>query len=163
MIEIQEMTDLQIAELLQRTGYGHLACSVDDRPYLVPVHFAYDSGEIVIYTTEGKKSQIIAKNPAVCLQAEEVTDDQNWQSVIVNGTARSITSTKEREAALELISAINPTLTPAVSIRWLDNWVRENIEVVYRIKPEHTSGRRASSDHCSSAGASARQTKDTIF
>lgn len=163
MIEIQEMTDHQIEDLLRRTGYGHLACSADDRPYLVPVHFAYDNGEIVVYTTEGKKSEIIAQNPAVCLQAEEVTDNQNWQSVIVDGRARRVTDVDEREAALKLITAINPTLTPAVSVRWLDSWVRENIEAVYRIKPDHISGRRASRLPGSRPPVPGGSNKDTIF
>lgn len=143
MIEIEEMNNAGIADLLRRVGYGHLGCSLNGVPYVIPVHFAYDHGRIVVYTTEGKKSAIIAENPAVCLQAEEVIDNRRWESVIVNGTAERLVSDEEREAALGLITTVNPTLTPAVSVLWLDNWVRENIEVIYRIVPERTSGRRA--------------------
>ena len=32
---------------------------------------------------------------------------------------------------------------PAMSIRWTDNWIRENKEVVYRIDPTEMSGRAA--------------------
>ncbi|MBK9766330.1 MAG: hypothetical protein IPP63_04580 [Chloracidobacterium sp.] len=49
----------------------------------------------------------------------------------------------ERERILALIAEINPTLTPAVSIHWMDNWIRENIEVIYRIVPLEMNGRRA--------------------
>lgn len=143
MIEIEELSDREIDELLSRVGYGHLACSVDDDPYVVPVHFAYRGGQIFVYTTEGKKSQMIGNNPRVCLQAEEVVNNQNWESVIVTGVAERITEPSEREAALAAITTVNPTLTPAVSIHWLDNWIRENIEVVFRIDPVRTTGRRA--------------------
>ncbi|MEP6947394.1 MAG: pyridoxamine 5'-phosphate oxidase family protein [Acidobacteriota bacterium] len=164
MIEIQELSDPEIEAFLQRVSFGHLACSYDDVPYVVPIHFAFADGEIVVYSTEGKKSEIIAKNPNVCLQAEDITDNHNWESVIVNGTARRIEDATEREAALKLIASVNPTLTPAVSIRWMDNWVRENIEVVYRIKPLRTSGRktasRGDSAHVFPGG---RRSKDTIF
>lgn len=165
MIEIEELSDAQIRSLLQRVGYGHLACSRDNRPYLIPVHFAYDEGAIVVYTTEGKKSQIIDANPYVCLQVEEVEDNSRWESVIVDGNARRVTDEAPRRAALELITEINPTLTPAVSIRWLDNWVRENIEVIYRIEPEFISGRRSKAQ-LSNAGTiipGGGHSKDTIF
>ncbi len=143
MITVEELNDTEIGEVLRRVGYGHLACSRDDVPYVIPVHFAYDAGRIVVYTTEGKKSEIIAENPLVCLQAEDVIDNQHWESVIVNGTATRLTDEDEREATMRLITSVNPTLTPAVSIQWLDSWVRENLEVIYVITPDRKSGRRA--------------------
>jgi hypothetical protein len=42
---------------------------------------------------------------------------------------------------MEFITAVNPTLTPAISIHWLDNWVRANVDVVYRITPATLTGR----------------------
>jgi uncharacterized protein len=144
MIEVKELSNGEIAQLLERTGYGHLACSRENEPYIVPVHFAYDGADIYIYTTEGKKFEIIKANPRVCLQVEEVSDNEHWLSVIVDGEAVRISDKVERERAMKLITATNPRLTPAVSIRWLDNWVRENIEVIYRIQPLYISGRRSS-------------------
>lgn len=38
-----------------------------------------------------KKSAILAENPKICLQVEEVTDNERWQSVILNGQAEEIT------------------------------------------------------------------------
>ena len=98
---------------------------------MVPVHYAFLNGEIFIYTTEGKKFKIIRVDPRLCLQVEEITDNQHWTSVIVEGVAEQITKPAEREKAVKLVIAVNPTLTPALSIRWMDRWVRENIEVVY--------------------------------
>jgi nitroimidazol reductase NimA-like FMN-containing flavoprotein (pyridoxamine 5'-phosphate oxidase superfamily) len=141
MIEVREMSDKEIVELLSRVGYGHLACSRDDQPYLVPIHYAFKEPNIYVYTTEGKKSEIIAENPRICLQVEDVQDNAQWKSVILNGEAERLTDEDKREAALQAIVAVNPTLTPAVSIRWMDNWVRENIEVIYLIKPKSMTGR----------------------
>ena len=143
MIEVEELSHAEILEVLARLDYGHLACSLNDQPYIVPIHYAYDDGEIYIYTTEGKKSDILKVNPRVSLQAEDVADNQNWVSVIVNGEAGRVMDPVEREKALKLIVAINPTLTPAVSVHWMDSWVRENIEVIYKIIPLELSGRRA--------------------
>ena len=141
MIEVQEMGNKQIEEFLKRVQYGHLACADGHKPYLVPVHFAYEPPYIYIYTTEGKKSEIISRNPYVCLQLEEVRNNTDWSSVIVDGEAEELTDDVQKEKALKAIARVNPTLTPAVSIRWMDNWVRENIEVIYRITPIETSGR----------------------
>ena len=141
MIEVKQMPDSQIEGLLARVNYGHLACSLNDRPYIVPVNYVYHKPDIYIYTTEGLKTGIIKANPHVCLQVEEVVDNEDWQSVIVNGVAEPITNVREREEIVKLIRSANPTLSPAISIKWLDNWIKENIEVIYRIKPQTVNGR----------------------
>jgi uncharacterized protein len=140
-MEIRELSDPEIGEILARMGFGHLACTRDDKPYVVPIHYVYADESIFIYTTEGKKSGIIRANPNVCLQVEEITDDQHWQSVVAEGRAEQITDADELDAARKLLVAANPTLTPALSIRWMDDWVRENIEVIYRMIPIYKSGR----------------------
>jgi uncharacterized protein len=143
MIEVEDLSQSEITELLERVGYGHLGCCLDDRPYVVPVHYAYKDGLIYLYTTEGKKAAMIRENPNVCLQVEAVIDNEHWQSIIVDGVATQLEAGPERDKALALIVEVSPTLTPAVSVRWMDHWVRENIEVLYRVKPTATSGRRA--------------------
>ena len=141
MIEVRELTDHEIDELLARVGYGHLACSRDSVPYVVPVQYAWDGRAVFLYTTEGRKSDTIAENPNVCLQVEDVEDNRHWCSVIVEGVAERLDAGDERAMALKMIMKTNPTLTPAISIHWLDDWVKQNVEVVYRIKPTYTSGR----------------------
>ena len=129
-------------ELLTAVGFGHLGFSADDRPYVVPIHFAVEEPFIYFFTTEGKKTEIIDQNPNVCLQVERVADSHNWESVIVEGTAVMLSEEADTEKAMALILAKNPTLTPAFSIRWMDSWVRENISVVYQIVPNMISGRK---------------------
>lgn len=141
MIEIEEMNRGRITDLLDRVGYGHLGCSRNNLPYVVPVHYAYDEPLIYIYTTEGKKSEIIRVNSNICLQVEEVDDNENWESVIVVGEAVRVTDAEEREKALALLAKRNPAMAPAVSIHWMDSWVRENIEVIYRIDARMMTGR----------------------
>ena len=69
-------------------------------------------------------------------------DNEHWVSVIVFGRAEQLVDEDERSAALDRILEVNPRLTPAVSIRWMDSWVRENVEVIYRLRPRKTTGRR---------------------
>ena len=141
MIAVEEMDNGLIKEVLKRIGYGHLAMTRGNIPYVVPVHYVYDEPHIYIYTTEGKKTEIIRDNPEICLQIEDVKSDKDWVSVIVTGQAVRVTDAAERERALKIILESNPTLTPALSVRWMDCWIRENVEVIYRITPRMLTGR----------------------
>lgn len=141
MIEVRELGNEEVESLVRRLDYGHLACCDGGEPYVVPIHYAYDGDYIYIYTTEGKKTDILKINPRVCLQVEEVADVKNWSSAIVYGEAERLTDEKEKTRAIEAVVRVNPTLTPAVSIHWMDNWVRENIEVIFRIIPLEMTGR----------------------
>jgi nitroimidazol reductase NimA-like FMN-containing flavoprotein (pyridoxamine 5'-phosphate oxidase superfamily) len=113
MVEIEEMLESEAREVLGEINYAHLAVAEDNIPYLVPVHYAYDGDELFIYTTEGKKADIIRGNPNVCLQAEAVEDNENWKSVIVSGTAEQLTNEDDRQKALAHILMTNPRLAPA--------------------------------------------------
>jgi len=163
MIEIQEMSERQIDELLEKVRYGHFGCSRNDQPYIVPIHYSYKKPDLFVYTTDGKKSEMIRANPTVCLQVEEVVNDGDWRSVIVTGEAERIEDLEEREAALAIIQADNPKLTPAVSMRWLDSWIRENIEVIYRIKPRMITGRIATHVEMQAAVANPVKQRPQIY
>ena len=139
-------------DLLRRVGYGHLACSQDDQPYVVPIYFAYEGEEIFIYTTEGKKSAAMDNNPKVCLQVEELLANAMWRSVVVIGEAHRVLDQIEREFAVELIRQQNPSLLPALAIKWSNDWIRKNVEAVYRIRILSMTGRMSSEVHIASAG-----------
>lgn len=141
MVQIDEMNDAESRKLLARLNYGHLGLVRETHPYVVPIHYAYHQPHVYIFTTEGKKTSLIENNAEICLQIEEVIDDKHWQSVIVTGDAVQLTDEEEVEQAMKYILAKNPALTPALGIRWMDQWVRENIRIVYRVMPETISGR----------------------
>ena len=143
MIQVRELADREIETLLNEVQYGHLACCSQSKPYVVPVHYAWDGRALYVYTTEGKKSDIIAENPNVCLQVEEVMDNRHWTSVVIEGVAERLDMGDERGHAVQLIMKVNPTLTPAISVHWMDDWIKRNVEVVYKITPTFMSGRAA--------------------
>lgn len=141
MLEVEEMALEEMKRVLARVGYGHLGCARDNRPYIVPIHYAFDYPHIYIYTTEGMKTDFIKANPEVCLQVEEVHDAKNWRSVVATGKAERLTKKKDLDQAMKFILETNPTLTPAQNLMWIDTWGRANIEAVYRITPRTISGR----------------------
>jgi nitroimidazol reductase NimA-like FMN-containing flavoprotein (pyridoxamine 5'-phosphate oxidase superfamily) len=142
MIEVEEMAAQEVRALLERADYGHLGCARDNRPYVMPIHYAYGDPDIYIFTTEGMKTEFIAANPEVCLQVEEVIDPTNWKSVIATGKAERLTDQEEIEHAMQFITKANPTLTPALNKMWIDPWGRASNITLYRIHPDTISGRK---------------------
>lgn len=139
--QIVDLGNEEINDLLQHVNFGHLGLCRNNRPYVVPIHFAFGKPGIYFYTTEGLKTEIIDDNPTVCLQVEDITDRENWKSVIITGQAERLTAEREIDRAMKLIKTVNPKLVPAWSIRWMDDWIRSSVGVVYRITPEIKVGR----------------------
>jgi nitroimidazol reductase NimA-like FMN-containing flavoprotein (pyridoxamine 5'-phosphate oxidase superfamily) len=142
MVKVEDMPLAEMQALLQKVGFGHLGCARKGRPYVVPMHYVYDSQNLYFFTTEGMKTNYIAANDEVCFQVEEVQDPSHWRSVMVTGRAERLTNTEDLEHAMQLITASNPTLTPAISRTQLDAWGRANQIALYRVRPEIIDGRK---------------------
>ena len=142
MLKVEDMSPAEMHALLQRESFGHLGCSRDGRPYVVPMQYAYDGKELYFFTTQGMKTQFIEANPKCCLQVEEVTDSSHWRSVMVIGKAERLTNAAETERAMQMIVERNPSLTPAISATQLDTWGRAVDIALYRIVPEMIDGRK---------------------
>jgi nitroimidazol reductase NimA-like FMN-containing flavoprotein (pyridoxamine 5'-phosphate oxidase superfamily) len=137
------MTATEMGELLQRVGFGHLGCTRDGHPYVVPMHYGYDHEHLYFLTTEGTKTDYFKANAEVCFQVEEVADNEHWRSVMVIGKAEKLYQPDEMARALQLIAEHNPSLTPALSQTKLGAWRRQNRTVTYRIGSYAMYGRRS--------------------
>jgi nitroimidazol reductase NimA-like FMN-containing flavoprotein (pyridoxamine 5'-phosphate oxidase superfamily) len=142
MLKVEDMSPVEMHELLQRESFGHLGCARDSRPYVVPMHYAYDGKELYFFTTQGMKTQYIDANPHVCLQVEEITDSTHWRSIMVTGRATEITNHEEMQRAMKFITERNPSLTPAISATQVDAIGRAVDIALYRITPEIIDGRQ---------------------
>jgi uncharacterized protein len=143
MVNIEDVPRAEMEALLRRVGFGHLGCvDARGRPYVVPMHFAFDGALIYLFTTEGLKTESIDEHPEVCLQVEEIEDATRWQSVMIFGRAERLSQADDVERAMQFITRTNPTLTPALNRTQIDSWGRASNVVVYRIRPEAMDGRR---------------------
>jgi len=132
----------EMVALLLRAGFGHLGCSRDNHPYVVPMHYAFDSEDIYFFTTEGTKTDFMSANSEVCFQVEEITNARHWRSVMVTGQAKRIRRADEMEAAMHLILDRNPSLTPALNKTKIGAWTRLNSFILYRVRPTAIYGRK---------------------
>jgi nitroimidazol reductase NimA-like FMN-containing flavoprotein (pyridoxamine 5'-phosphate oxidase superfamily) len=128
--------------LLQAASFGHLGCAQNGRPYVVPMHYAYDGRELYFFTTEGMKTQFMNGNPQVCLQVEEITDSSHWRSVMVIGRAKKLTNSGEMGRAMKQIVERNPSLSSALSATEFDASDRQVNIALYRIQLEIIDGRK---------------------
>jgi len=84
-MEINEMTTEECGAFLERASVGRLGCSLENQPYVVPIHFAYDSGYLYVFATFGQKVKWMRANPRVCVQTDEIQNQSEWISVIAYG------------------------------------------------------------------------------
>ncbi len=147
MLKVENMTPGEMQALLLRTkfghlGFGHLGCTRDGHPYVVPMHYAYDGQDLYFLTTEGTKTEFIAANAEICFQVEEITDPERWRSVMLVGRAHRLTRADDIERAMQLLTEGNPQLTPALNRTEIGAWKRNGKVVVYRVRPDAIYGRR---------------------
>jgi hypothetical protein len=145
MLKVGDMTIEEMKALLRRAQFGHLGCTRDGHPYVVPMHYAFDGQDLYFFTTEGTKTEFIAANHEVCFQVEEIVDSSNWQSVMVIGEALRITSLDESEHAMQVITERNETLTPALNRTDIGAWHRLSNIAIYRVRPDALYGRKTCS------------------
>jgi len=93
---VQEIGEKECLEVLSRASIGRLGCALENQPYVVPVYFAYQPGEIYLFSTAGKKIEWMRANPKVCLEVEEV-HSSDWVTVIANGRYEELGSPRHEE------------------------------------------------------------------
>jgi nitroimidazol reductase NimA-like FMN-containing flavoprotein (pyridoxamine 5'-phosphate oxidase superfamily) len=98
-----ELNNEQIEEVLRKQIVGRIGCGGDGQIYIVPVSYAYDGKYIYIRSFEGKKIEMMRKNPRVCFQADDMQNMANWRSVIGWGEFEELSDVTERNKALKLL------------------------------------------------------------
>lgn len=96
---IHEMTRADCRKALEQASLGRLACARDNRPYVVPIYFAFDGKHLYGFTTLGQKIEYMRSNPHVCLEIDELTSHDKWMSVIVFGRYEELPDEPQYEAA----------------------------------------------------------------
>lgn len=116
----KEITEPSVLEaILQRAPFLHLGMCADGIPYVLPMNFGYQENRIYLHTgREGKKIDILQKNPNVCFQIDMDTtlrepDEPKkvcgfgmlYTSLVGFGTARITHDFAEVEEGLRIVTA----------------------------------------------------------
>ena len=104
----------EIEAILGRNKIGRIGCSVADRPYVVPITYAYDGAGVYCYSTLGRKIEVMRAQPRVCFQVDETDGISNWRCVIAEGTYEELRDEAGRRAALVRLIPPNGSLIARV-------------------------------------------------
>ncbi|MBW1668778.1 MAG: pyridoxamine 5'-phosphate oxidase family protein [Deltaproteobacteria bacterium] len=120
----KEVTDpAEIDSIILKASVCRVAMFADGYPYIVPLCFGYKEKTLYFHTaSEGKKLEIIGKNPRVCFEIDidhELTESDkacNWgmkyRSVIGFGKASVVDDLEEKQEALDTIMSHYSTRRP---------------------------------------------------
>lgn len=144
-----------IDEILENSIIGRLGYTDGHRIFVIPIsYFLYNRKYIIAHSMEGRKIEILRKNPDVCLQVDVIHNLSNWKSVMLWGKYEEITGQPDRYYALDLLirkihkqkvnegHALSPEPPEIEESMALPD--REK-SIVYRIQIENKSGRFESS------------------
>jgi nitroimidazol reductase NimA-like FMN-containing flavoprotein (pyridoxamine 5'-phosphate oxidase superfamily) len=106
----------EIEDILKACSVCRLAMVDEDKPYLVPMNFGYRDGALYLHSArEGRKIDLIRKNPHVCFEVDEIVQFRKaeracdwgveYKSVIGSGKAVFLTDPEEKRRAFDTIMA----------------------------------------------------------
>ena len=102
----------EVETMLRRHHIGRLGCTVNDRPYVVPINYSYDGHGIYACSTVGRKIEIMREQPLVCLEIDEIDGPSQWRSVLVAGVYEELADERQRRLALSVLNGDGPGLVP---------------------------------------------------
>jgi uncharacterized protein len=100
---IGNLTNEQIEEVLKRNVFGHLGCNDGFNTYVYPINFLFDGKHIICHSQMGDKIQVMRQNVRVCLQIDEIKNELNWRSVMVQGEFQEMVSERNRYYAMKAL------------------------------------------------------------
>ncbi|MEY9559033.1 nitroimidazol reductase NimA-like FMN-containing flavoprotein (pyridoxamine 5'-phosphate oxidase superfamily) [Sinorhizobium fredii] len=95
---IREMTEEECVAVVKSGRLARLACSKDDRPYVVPIHYAYAGRCLYSFSMPGRKIEWMRANPHVCVQIDVFSSAHQWKSVLLFGQYQELPETTQWHA-----------------------------------------------------------------
>lgn len=141
-MEIVDLTRAECWSFISEGRLGRLACTKDNRPYVVPLGFAAESPYLYAFTTLGMKTDFLRANPHACVQFDEIGSLQSWTSVIVHGRYEEMERDADCEHAFRLLNKKATWWEPAYVRTITQGHVRSATPVYFRLYVEDLSGRR---------------------
>jgi uncharacterized protein len=137
----------EIEKLLSKQVVGRIGCCYDDKVYVVPISYFYDGQYIYCHTNEGRKIEMMRKNPKVCFQVDHLQNMANWQSAIAYGTFEELTEPLARKNALQKLHERQLPLISSETVHLSADWpfipseLNQIPGITLRIRVDEKTGR----------------------
>jgi uncharacterized protein len=92
---VREMSEHECLEMLAARHLGYLACAHENRPYVVPIHYAFENTKLYSFSLPGKKTEWLRANPHACLHVDDLKRHDHWHSVLIEGKYQELPDTAE--------------------------------------------------------------------
>lgn len=113
---MKPLQDTEAKELLSTCKIGRLGCVDNGEPYVVPINYVFEDGNIYSHSLPGRKIDALRAHPRTCLQVDDIHNDFEWRSVIAYGNFEEIRTPSDRRSILSKLLARFPMLTPVESV-----------------------------------------------
>jgi nitroimidazol reductase NimA-like FMN-containing flavoprotein (pyridoxamine 5'-phosphate oxidase superfamily) len=142
------MTTAEIENVLQSQSICRLACNDIKFPHLIPISYFYDGRYIYCQSQQGKKIELMQKNPNVSILVDIIGSMNNYKSVIVNGEYQELEGLEADEARKLLFEQIFSLMT-TTRIHHFEHQESGKIDdsdrikiIMFRIKILSSTGRK---------------------
>jgi nitroimidazol reductase NimA-like FMN-containing flavoprotein (pyridoxamine 5'-phosphate oxidase superfamily) len=143
MMRVNMKSRSECLQFLEAQRLGHLACSLNDRPYVVPIYYALKENFLYSFSLPGKKIEIMRANPRVAVVVEKFSSAREWTSVIAQGRYEELEAESDREQAWALLSK-HPNWWEPGGLKPVTQPITADLEhLFYRIVIEELSCREA--------------------
>lgn len=108
-----ELNQQQMNNILSSQVIGRIACCDGKYPYIVPMTYVFDGKNIYVQSLEGRKLELLRKNPNVCFEIDISSDMYSWQSVLAFGKFEELEGDESAVARERLYSSVMTLSTGA--------------------------------------------------
>ncbi len=130
---VRDLSGGEIDTLLSREVFGHLGCVDGKRPYVVPMAFVFHDNVIYGQTSEGKKVEMLRRNPLVCFQVEK-KGTYGWESAMCFGTFEELDFGElEKPESVEIVRLLTKRIG-GIQDGVNDNYFRWGLYVGYAFR-----------------------------
>jgi nitroimidazol reductase NimA-like FMN-containing flavoprotein (pyridoxamine 5'-phosphate oxidase superfamily) len=104
---IVPLGDEECRAILREQRLCVLAMTDGDAPYAIPLFYGFDGENVWLGIAEGRKTELLDRNPLLCLSVNDVGPGDAWRSVLVTGRATWVTDPEQRAKGIQVLMQHN--------------------------------------------------------
>ena len=132
------LSEQEARDVISSGKLGRLGCIDHGHPYVVPINYIVEDGDIYSHALPGKKIEAMRADPRACLQVDRIKDDFHWRSAVAFGHFEELSDPGARLDILRKLLTRFPKLTPVESQLTRD--AEPPPVIVFRLHIDRVSG-----------------------
>ena len=109
------LNEQEARDVINAGRLGRLGCIDHGEPYVVPINYIVEDGDIYSHALPGKKIDAMRTHARACLQVDRIQDDLHWRSAVAFGNFEELSDEHARAEIIRKLLLRFPKLTPVES------------------------------------------------